>query len=76
MSFLNGYHLDRYSIFKRLFWNTLSKKSMVSVKVGHADLALASSFDVESMVAHPNYEKNHNRSVLLLGQIYFLTEKS
>ena len=44
---------------------------MVSVKVGHADLALASSFDVESMVAHPNYEKNHNRSVLLLGQLFF-----
>jgi len=36
-------------------------ESMVSVKVGHADLALASSFDVESMVAHPNNEKNHNR---------------
>ena len=30
---------------------------MVSVKVGHADLASATTFDVESMVAHPNYEK-------------------
>ena len=39
----------------------LSNKSMVSVKVGHADLASATSFDVESMVAHPNYEKNYNR---------------
>ena len=57
--FLAMRNISLYSVFhiQKTILKYLSNKSMVSVKVGHADLASATSFDVESMVAHPNYEK-------------------